>query len=56
MEFPISPYHWLGLLAHIPTKFIALAKPRMVLIEDVPPRTYGDNPMAPVYGKLEKDV
>jgi site-specific DNA-cytosine methylase len=37
-------------------KFIALAKPRMVLIENVPPRSYGENPTAPVYEKLEKDV
>jgi site-specific DNA-cytosine methylase len=37
-------------------KFIALAKPRMVLIESVPPRSYGSNPTAPVYEKLEKDI
>jgi len=37
-------------------KFIALAKPRMVLIENVPPRSYGSNPTAPVYEKLEKDI
>jgi hypothetical protein len=28
----------------------------MVLIENVPPRTYGDNPTAPMYEKLEKEV
>jgi hypothetical protein len=38
------------------SKFIALAKPRMVLIENVPPHSYGENPTAPVYEKLEKDV
>jgi hypothetical protein len=38
------------------TKFIALAKPRIVLIENVPPRTYGDNPTESMYDKLEEEV
>ena len=25
MEFPISPYHWLGLLAHIPMSYASAA-------------------------------
>jgi site-specific DNA-cytosine methylase len=28
----------------------------MVLIENVPPRNHGDNPTAPMYDKLEKEV
>jgi hypothetical protein len=32
MEVPISPYHWLGLLAHIPTSMHLL--PRLALYDD----------------------
>jgi site-specific DNA-cytosine methylase len=37
-------------------KFIELAKPGMVLIENVPPRTWGDNPTQEMYDELAVKV
>jgi site-specific DNA-cytosine methylase len=33
-------------------RFIELAKPKMVLIENVPPRSWGDNPTEAMYQEL----
>ena len=47
------PHHHLW---DLQAKFIELAKPAMVLIENVPPRTWGDNPTSVMYEELEAKI
>jgi hypothetical protein len=37
-------------------RFIELAKPKMVLIENVPPRSWGDNPTEAMYQELASKI
>jgi site-specific DNA-cytosine methylase len=47
------PHHHLW---DLQAKFIALAKPKMILIENVPPRSWGDRPTQSMYDELAKKI
>jgi site-specific DNA-cytosine methylase len=48
-----NPHHHLW---DLQAKFIALAKPKMILIENVPPRSWGDRPTQSMYDDLAKKI
>ena len=47
------PHHSLW---DLQAKFVKLAKPKIVIIENVPPRTFGEHPTAPQYDKLQAEI